>query len=159
MHSGGSGSIVGSPGTSLATESLINHGGELEDLSVKGCSSQTLTISAQNLSLMPSQYLVPLWECLQEVYKPLSLQLKGGALDFHGLLPDMLFADLPPSAVIAVPEDYMVGVKIQEDKGMFMRYYYLNSYSGGDSVKAMGAEKTVESSYTRNYSHYMLCLR
>ncbi len=97
-----------------------------------------------DLSLSPAQYLVPMWECLQEVYKPLAMQLKGGTLDFHGLLPDKLYADLPPSAIIPVPEDYMVGVKIQEARGMFMRYYYTNNYFGGDVAhKVMGAEKTV----------------
>ena len=97
----------------------------------------------EDLSLSPAQYLVPMWECLQEVYKPLSMQLKEGALDFHALLPDLLFADLSSNSVIAVPEDYMVGVKIQEAKGMFMRYYYTNTNNGGDGAKVMGAEKTV----------------
>ncbi len=114
---------------------------EMEELS--GKHSQLSFI--EDLSLSPAQYLVPMWECLQEVYKPTAMQLKGGALDFHALLPDLLLADLPPSAVIPVPEDYMVGVKIQEARGMFMRYYYTNNnkYNSKDGAKDMGAMKTV----------------
>ena len=97
----------------------------------------------EDFSLSIAQYLVPAWECLQEVYKPPSMQLRRGSLDFRGLMPDMLYADLPLPSLIAISEPYMEGVKVQEAKGMFLRYYYSNYSMEAPKGKIMGAEKTV----------------
>lgn len=140
LHSGGG--VCGSPRQSFSAEgndTQSNTSTELEDFPAASSGSQ---LSYLSLSSTPSQYLVPMWECIQEVYKPPSLQLKNGTLDFQGLLPDLLYADFTPSSFIAIPESYMTGVKKQEDRGMFMRYYY-TSYSGEQNNKVMGAIKTV----------------
>ena len=119
--------IGGSPRPSTSTFGSTNEETELEEMSLREGSHLNWP---EDLSLAPAQYLVPAWECLQEVYKPAAMQLKGGALDFQALIPDMLFADLPPTSYVTIPEDYMVGIKIQEAKGMFMRYYYTACCNG-----------------------------
>lgn len=96
----------------------------------------------EDYSLSTTQYLVPAWECLEEAFKAPSFQLKNGSLDFRGLVPDLFCADYPASLLITVPESHMIGVKIQEGKGMFLRQYYTDKVMEG-SRKRLGAEKMV----------------
>lgn len=96
----------------------------------------------EDYSLSSTQYLVPAWECLQEAFKAPSFQLKNGSLDFRGLMPDLLCADYPASLLITIPESHMIGVKIQEEKGMFLHQYYTDKVMEG-LKKRLGAEKMV----------------
>lgn len=86
------------------------------------------------------QYLVPVWECLQEVYKPPPQQVKEGSLNFQDMMPDLLFGDLDPSLHIPVPDHYVVK---QEDRAMFLRHYYSEGVIDTFECKPVGAEKMV----------------
>ena len=84
----------------------------------------------------------------QEAYKPLSHQLKEGKLDFQALLPDLLYANMPPSLFVPIPEAHLAGLKVLQEKGLFLRQYYsrlcLESAMGGlHSEENMGAKKMV----------------
>ena len=100
----------------------------------------------EDYSLSSTQYLVPAWECLQEAFKAPSFQLKNGNLDFRGLMPDLLCADYPASLLITIPESHMIGVKIQDAKGMFLHCYYTDKVMEG-SKKRLGVEKMVSKTF------------
>ena len=86
------------------------------------------------------QYLVPVWECLQEVYKPPSQQVKEGSVNFQEMMPDLLFGDLDPSLRVPVPDHYLVK---QEDRATFLRHYYSEGVIDTFECKPVGAEKMV----------------
>lgn len=89
-----------------------------------------------------TQYLVPAWECLQESFKSPAQQLRGGRLDFQGLIPDILFADCPAQNLIMPLESHMISVKVHESKGMFLRHYFSEKLME-PAKRHKGAQKTV----------------
>ena len=94
--------------------------------------------------LIPSpQYLVPVWECLQEVYKPPMQQIKEGSLNFQEVMPDLLFGDLDSSLLIPVPEHYVVK---HEERATFLRRYYNEGTFETLECRPVGAEKMVRAS-------------
>ena len=89
-----------------------------------------------------TQYLVPAWECLQESFKSPAQQLRNGKLDFQGLIPDLLFADCPAQNFITPLEGHMIGIKVNESKGMFLRHYFSEKIME-PAKRHKGAQKTV----------------
>ena len=90
------------------------------------------------------QYLVPVWECLQEVYKPPTQQVKEGSLNFQEVMPDLLFGDLDSSLLIPVPEHYVVK---HEERATFLRRYYNEGTLETLECKPIGAERMVCASF------------
>jgi leucine-rich repeat kinase 1 len=104
------------------------------------------------------QFLVPAWECLQEAFKSSVFRLKEGNLNFRALMPDLLFADMPSHMIITELESHMVGVKIQESKGMLLRYYYNDKSIESPPKRYLGAKRmlSLKSNMIELQNHFNL---
>ena len=101
-------------------------------------------------------FLVPMWECLQEAFKTPVIRLHGNKLMLRDVIPDLLFADLPPESIfrntVSSNEHYLMS--LEEDfagegtpsgdvSGLFVRMYYNSEDADVCARKPAGALKTV----------------
>lgn len=101
-------------------------------------------------------FLVPMWECLQEAFKTPVICLHGNKLMLRDVIPDLLFADLPPESIfrntVSSSEHYLVS--LEEDfagegtpsgdvSGLFVRMCYTSENADICARKPAGALKTV----------------
>ena len=100
-----------------------------------------------------SYCLVPLWECIQEAFKSPVIRLNGKKLVLRDLIPDLLFADLPPELIYrskSSTEDQVLfsldgdpPMLDREGSGLFVRTYYTAENEDICVRKPAGALKTV----------------
>ena len=120
--------------------------------------------TSTRLSVIPdavsSDYLVPLWECLQEAFKTPVIRVNNSRLVLRKVLPDLLFADLPPELMYRTSlnppdQDLFPHDDTEFDRtlsesgsGLFVRSYFTSEDADQCVRKPAGALKTVSYNLT-----------
>ena len=119
-------------------------------------SSSTSTRLSMIQDSSSSYFLVPLWECLQEAFKIPIIRVHGNRLSLRDVIPDLLFADLPPESIfrntVGTNDHFLMSLEAdfagegppsRDVSGLFVRPYYTSEVTDICARKPAGAMKTV----------------
>lgn len=113
--------------------------------------------TSNRLSVIPDmssrRSVVPLWECIQEAFKTPVIHVSGSKLLLPRVIPDLLFADLPPELIfwskVGEREEEMVSngqlmlPPSKELSGLFVHRYYTSKQEDMCVRQPAGALKAV----------------
>lgn len=146
--------------SSPQTHCLSEQQSETSSWEVLQHSSSTSTRLSMIQDFSSNYFLVPLWECLQEAFKSPIIRLHGNRLSLREVIPDLLFADLPPESIlrntVGTNDHYLMsleadfageGLPSGDVSGLFVRPYYTSEDTDICARKPAGAVKTVSPSF------------